>query len=40
MEEGFVFLLGVSLGSLMMLFAILRIIAGMHDQMEQNLRRR
>ncbi|MDD5048769.1 MAG: hypothetical protein PHH09_07535 [Methanoregulaceae archaeon] len=40
MEEGFVFLLGVSLGGLMMLFAILRIIAEMHDQMEQNLRRR
>jgi hypothetical protein len=40
MEEGFVFLLGVSLGGLMMLFAILRIIAGMHDQMEQNQARR
>ena len=40
MEEGIAFLLGVSLGGLMMLFAILRIIAEMHDQMEQNLRRR
>jgi len=40
MEEGFLFLLGVCLGGLMMLFAILRVIAGMHDQMEQNLRKR
>jgi len=40
MDEGFMFLLGVCLGSLMMLFAILRLISEMHDQMEQNLRRR
>jgi len=40
MEEGFAFLLGVSLGGLMMLFAILRIIAGMHDRLEQNQARR
>jgi len=40
MEEGFVFLLGVSLGGLMMLFAILRIIAEMHGRMEQNQARR
>ncbi|HQK56062.1 MAG TPA: hypothetical protein PLE70_05940 [Methanolinea sp.] len=40
MEEGFQFLLGVCLGSLMMLFAILRVIAGMHDPTEQNLRKR
>jgi len=40
MDEGFMFLLGVCLGSLMMLFAVLRLIAEMHDQMEQNLRRR
>ena len=40
MYEGFMFLLGICLGGLMMLFAILRIIAEMHDRMEQNLRRR
>jgi len=37
MEEGFMFLLGMCFGSLMMLFVILRIITGMHDRMEQNL---
>jgi hypothetical protein len=40
MDEGFMFLLGMCFGSLMMLFVILRIITGMHDRMEQNLRRR
>ena len=40
MDEGFMFLLGFCLGSLMMLFVIVRLIAEMHDQMEQNLRRR
>ncbi|HQP71852.1 MAG TPA: hypothetical protein PLP90_04205 [Methanoculleus sp.] len=40
MDEGFMFLLGMCLGSLMMLFVILRIITGMHDQMEQNLGKR
>jgi hypothetical protein len=36
MEDGILFLLGVCLGSLMMLFIILRLIAGMHDRMEPN----
>ncbi len=40
MDEGFMFLLGVCLGGLMMLFAILRTITGMHDRMEQNLGKR
>lgn len=40
MEEGCAFLLGMCLGGLMMLFAILRIIAGMHGRMEQNQAKR
>ncbi|HOB59615.1 MAG: hypothetical protein ACP5NU_03035 [Methanomicrobiales archaeon] len=40
MDEGFMFLLGFCLGSLMMLFAVVRIIIEMHDRMELNLRRR
>ena len=40
MDEGFMFLLGFSLGSLMMLFVVVRIIIEMHDRMELNLRRR
>ena len=40
MDEGFMFLLGVCLGGLMMLFAILMTITGMHDRMEQNLGKR
>jgi hypothetical protein len=40
MDEGFMFLLGFSLGGLTMLFAVVRIIIEMHDRMELNLRRR
>ncbi len=40
MDEGFMFLLGFCLGSLMMLFVVVRIIIEMHDRMELNLRRR
>ena len=40
MDEGFMFLLGMCFGSLMMLFVILRIITRMHDRMEQNLGKR
>jgi len=40
MDEGFMFLLGVCIGGLTMLFVILRIITGMHDRMEQNLGKR
>jgi len=40
MDEGFMFLLGVCLGGLTMLFVIHRIITGMHDRMEQNLGKR
>ena len=40
MDEGFMFLLGVCLGGLMMLFVILRIITGMHDRMEEGRRKR
>jgi len=40
MDEGFMFLLGMCFGSLMMLFVILRLISGMHDRMEQNLGKR
>jgi len=36
MEDGLLFLLGVCFGSLMMLFVILRVIAGMHSRLEQN----
>jgi len=36
MEDGLLFLLGMCLGSLMMLFAILRAIAEMHSRLEQN----
>ena len=39
MDEGFMFLLGFCLGSLMMLFAVVRIIIEMHDRMELNLRK-
>ena len=35
MEDGLLFLLGMCLGSLMMLFAILRAIAEMHNRLEQ-----
>ncbi|MDH7491883.1 MAG: hypothetical protein QHG97_05710 [Methanolinea sp.] len=35
MEDGLLFLLGMCTGSLMMLFAILRAIAGMHSRLEQ-----
>ncbi len=37
MNEMIMFLLGVSFGGLLMLFIILRLIAGMHDRLEQNL---
>ncbi|OPY43619.1 MAG: hypothetical protein A4E42_01265 [Methanoregulaceae archaeon PtaU1.Bin222] len=40
MDEGFMFLLGVCIGGLVMLFTIIRIIAEMHSQMEQNLGKR
>jgi hypothetical protein len=40
MDEGFMFLLGVCLGALLMLFAVVRIIIEMHDRIEMNLRRR
>jgi hypothetical protein len=40
MNEGVMFLLGMSFGGLLMLFVILRLIAGMHDRMEQNLGKR
>jgi hypothetical protein len=40
MNEGVMFLLGMSFGGLLMLFVILRLIAGMHDRMEQNLEKR
>jgi hypothetical protein len=36
MDEGFMFILGMCLGSLTMLFVMLRIIVQMHDRMEQN----
>ena len=36
MDEGFMFLLGVCVGGLVMLFTIIRIIADIHSQMEQN----
>jgi hypothetical protein len=36
MDEGFMFILGMCLGSLTMLFVMLRIIIQMHDRMEQN----
>ncbi|MFA5002623.1 MAG: hypothetical protein WC502_06580 [Methanolinea sp.] len=36
MDEGFMFLLGMCVGGLVMLFTIIRIIAGMHTRMEQN----
>lgn len=35
MDEGFMFVLGTCLGSLAMLFVMIRIIIGMHDRMEQ-----
>ena len=40
MNEGVMFFLGMSFGGLLMLFIILRLIAGMHDRMEQNLGKR
>jgi hypothetical protein len=40
MNEIIMFLLGVSFGGLLMLFIILRLIAGMHDRLEQNLGKR
>ncbi len=36
MDEGFMFVLGMCLGSLTMLFVMIRIIVQMHDRMEQN----
>ncbi|HNW80544.1 MAG TPA: hypothetical protein PLM60_04605 [Methanoregulaceae archaeon] len=36
MDEGFMFVLGMCLGSLSMLFLMLRIIIQMHERMEQN----
>lgn len=38
--EAVYFLLGVSMGGLLMLFIMVRIIVGMHDRFEQNMRRR
>jgi len=40
MNEGVMFLLGMSFGGLLILFIILRLIAGMHDRLEQNLGKR
>jgi len=40
MDEGFMFLLGVCFGALLMLFAIIRVIMQMHEKMELDLRRR
>jgi hypothetical protein len=39
MDEGFMFVLGVCLGSLAMLFAVVRIIIQMHEKMEFARRR-
>ena len=36
MDEGFMFVVGMCLGSLSMLFVMLRIIIQIHDQMELN----
>jgi hypothetical protein len=36
MDEGFMFVLGMCIGSLSMLFVMIRIIIQMHDRMEQN----
>ncbi len=36
MDEGFMFILGMCLGSLIMLFVMIRIIIQMHEQMELN----
>jgi hypothetical protein len=36
MDEGFMFVLGMCLGSLSMLFLMLRIIIQMHERMELN----
>lgn len=36
MDEGFMFILGMCVGSLTMLFVMLRIIVQMHDRMDQN----
>jgi hypothetical protein len=38
--EAVYFLLGVSMGGLLMLFIMVRIIVEMHDRFEQNMRRR
>ncbi|GEM_PF-427480 len=35
MDEGFMFVLGICLGSLTMLFVMIRIIVGMHDRTDQ-----
>ena len=36
MDEGFMFVLGMCLGSLSMLFLMIRIIIQMHERMELN----
>jgi hypothetical protein len=36
MDEGFMFVLGILLGSLTMLFVMIRIIVGMHDGMDHD----
>ncbi len=36
MDEGFMFVVGMCLGSLTMLFVMVRIVIEMHDRMEQN----
>ncbi len=38
--EAIYFLLGVSVGGMVMILIVLRIIANMHDRFEQNMRRR
>lgn len=35
MDDGFMFLLGVSTGGLGMLYLILRLLSGMHDRQEE-----
>jgi len=40
MDEGFMFILGVCLGALLMLAAVIRVIIRIHERMGLDLRRR
>ena len=40
MDEGFMFILGMCLGALLMLVAVVRLIVQMHERMNLDLRRR